>query len=289
MSQFTFKLFPNETYMDMTLVQYGSERCTPNYSYGPAIRNHYLFHYIISGNGTLQSTDSQGKTHFYQLSQGMGFLICPGQVNTYTADSRFPWEYAWLEFDGLKARDILLSTGLSFDSPIYRSNNKELAENMKNEMLAIIENTDKTSLFLIAHLYLFLDLMIRSSFNHAELAGGRLRDLYIREAITFIERNYKNPAITIEDIARFCNLNQSYLGKIFKDSMQQTLQQFLIYFRMNKAAELLRHTSAPVSEVAKLVGYPNQFNFSRAFKNTYGLSPQYWRKENRLITAEKKK
>ena len=73
-----FKLFPNERYMDITLYQYGMEQCSASYSYGPATRNHYLFHYILSGKGTLQSTDTNGKTHLYHLSAGSGFLIYPG-------------------------------------------------------------------------------------------------------------------------------------------------------------------------------------------------------------------
>ncbi|MCI7263010.1 MAG: AraC family transcriptional regulator [Clostridium sp.] len=134
---------------------------------------------------------------------------------------------------------------------------------------------------------LFLDLLIQSSANHRELAEGRLKDFYIREAITFIEQNYPHP-ITVEDIATFCNLNRSYLGKIFRDSMNQTLQQFLIYYRMNRATELLKFTEMSVNEVGRLVGYPNQLHFSRAFKNVFGISPNNWRKENKLVQISNK-
>ena len=278
-----FRLFPNERYMDLTLVQYGREQCSPNHTFGPAIRNHYLFHLILSGKGVLLSNDSHGHTNTYHLSAGMGFLIYPAQVNTYIADETHPWEYAWLEFDGLKAPDIVSSSGLSMDMPIYRSRDKELNERMKEELLSIANSEPHSSLSMIGHLYLFLDLLVSSSFNHTELSAGKLKDLYIREAVTFIEQNYYRSNITVEDIARFCNLNQNYLGKIFKDSMNQTLQHFLIYFRMNKAAEFLKHSNMSVGEISKLVGYQNQLNFSRAFKKIFGLSPAAWRKENQLL------
>lgn len=287
----TFKLFPNERYMDLTLIQYGMEQCPANYSYGPATRNHYLFHYILSGKGKLYSTDSTGISHTYPLSAGAGFMIFPGQINTYTADGDNPWSYCWLEFDGTKANDVLTSTGITIDSPIYHPINNELRDEMKDEMLSIIYSDKQTSLYLIAHLFLFLDALIRSSFNHSTLSAGKLKDLYIREATAFVEQNYQHSSITIKDMASFCNLNQNYLAKIFKESLNQTPQQFLIYYRMNKAAELLRHTLLPISEISKQVGYPNQLNFSRTFKNTFGISPQNWRKENRLIEmpAHKKK
>ncbi len=282
MSNNVFRLFPNERYIDLRLIQYGKEQCTPNYSYGPVTRNHFLFHYILSGKGRLSSTNSHGDTKFYSLSPGMGFLIFPDQINTYTADTNNPWEYMWLEFDGIKCLDILASTGLSFDQPIYHAADKELQNKMRNEMLTIIEQENESSLFLIAHLYLFLDYFVRSSFNHTELTGGNLKDLYIREAVTFLEQNYSH-SITIEDMAKFCNLNQSYLGKIFKQTLNQTPQQFLIYFRMNKAAEFLKHTTMQIGEISKLVGYPNPLNFSRSFKKIFGVSPQHWREENQLL------
>ena len=62
---FKFNVFRNDKNIDLTLFQYGWEQCTPLHSYGPAKRNHYLFHYIFSGKGFLSSTDSTGVTHLY--------------------------------------------------------------------------------------------------------------------------------------------------------------------------------------------------------------------------------
>ena len=49
MSNVLFSVFPNERFVDLGLYQYGWEQCTPLHSYGPYVRNHYLFHYVISG------------------------------------------------------------------------------------------------------------------------------------------------------------------------------------------------------------------------------------------------
>lgn len=280
-----FKLFPNEHYMDLTLYQFGMEQCTPNHSFGPATRNHYLFHYILSGKGKLNSNDKNGETHTYQLSAGSGFLICPDQVNTYIADSTNPWQYCWLEFDGLKCHDALAATGLDFNTPVWHAINKELGEQLKQEMLTIIQSENVSSFFLISHLYLFLDLLIHASFSRKPLVAGKLKDLYIREATTFVRQYYQESSITIKDMADFCNLNQNYLAKIFKELLNQTPQQFLIYYRMNKAMELLKYTTLSVNEISMQVGYQNQLNFSRAFKKVVGCSPQNWRKENRHIDA----
>ena len=106
MSNHLFNIFPNERYMDLTLYQYGWEQCVPAHSYGPASRNHYLFHYIIKGRGVLYSTDDQGQTHIYNLKPDQGFLISPNQVNTYIADRENPWEYAWWNLTGFVLRNF---------------------------------------------------------------------------------------------------------------------------------------------------------------------------------------
>ena len=33
-------------------------------------------------------------------------MIFPGQICTYVADSSLPWKFVWLEFDGLKAKEL---------------------------------------------------------------------------------------------------------------------------------------------------------------------------------------
>jgi AraC-like DNA-binding protein len=282
MERTTYKIFPNEHYMDLTLYQYGSEKCYPAHSFGPAARNHYLFHFILNGKGKLYSTNQDGVDREYHLGKNQGFMSYPGQVMTYIADADDPWEYIWLEFDGLKAKEFVDNAGFSMDRPVYRNSKREYLKPLKDEMLAIIQNGEESSIYQIGHLYLFVDLLMKSSFYYKNMTTGSLKEFYIREAIGFIERNFANP-ITVEDIAGFCNLNRSYLGKLFKEKLKRTPQQFLIYYRMNQAAELLCFTELSVGEIGKAVGYPNQLHFSRAFRNVYDMPPTQWRKEHKKV------
>lgn len=278
-----FSVFPNENFVDLSLYQYGWEHCAPSHSYGPAARNHYLFHYVISGTGLLMSNDSSGRTNTYQIRSGQGFMIFPKQINTYIADEKLPWEYAWVEFDGLKAKESLEMAGLTMDSPIYHPGARDLSLELKNEMLYIAQHSDQSPFHLIGHLYLMLDYLTRSSSKRL-MQTGKIRDFYIKEAISFIEQNFQND-ISVEDIAGFCNLNRSYFGKIFRDTLGKSPQEFLISYRMSKAAELLKLTELSVGDISSAVGYLNQLHFSRAFKKIYGTSPRQWRNENKTVKS----
>ena len=281
MQNLIFSIFPNQNFVDLGLFQFGWERCTPAHSFGPAARNHYLFHFILSGTGTLMADDSKGVTQTYSIKSMQGFMIIPNQITTYVADKQLPWEYVWLEFDGLRVKSLLDTIGLSLDKPVYHARNKSLREDMANEMLYISRHKDESPFHLIGHLYLFLDYLLRSAADEQLEHGSKLREFYIREALTYIEHNFQNE-ITIEDIAGVCGLNRTYFGKIFKEALGKTPQEFLLNYRMLKAAELLKLTSLSIGDVGLAVGYANQMHFSRAFKNNYGISPREWRYQNHI-------
>ena len=118
MKELMFSVFPSENFVDLGLYQFGYEQCKPAHSFGPAVRNHFLFHYIISGTGILMANDSHGVTQTYHVKSGQGFMIFPGQINTYISDEKLPWEYTWIEFDGLRAKETIELSGLSLDNPI---------------------------------------------------------------------------------------------------------------------------------------------------------------------------
>ena len=104
MSNTFFNIFPNENFIDLCMYQFGYEQCDPGHSFGPATRNHYLFHYVLSGTGTLMANNSKGETRTYSVKSGQGFMIFPGQINTYIADEQLPWKYMWIEFDGITCK-----------------------------------------------------------------------------------------------------------------------------------------------------------------------------------------
>ena len=280
MSNIFFNIFPNENFIDLGMYQYGYEQCEPGHSFGPATRNHYLFHYIISGTGTLMADNAKGETQTYSIKSGQGFLIFPGQITTYIADQNLPWEYVWIEFDGLRVKEALDLTELSVNTPVYHSHSKDLREQLMNEMLYIVHHAKESPFHLIGHLYLFLDYLTQSAKSKKLVQSSKMSDYYIKEAINYIEQNFQNN-ITIEDIAAVCGINRSYFGKIFRNSIGRSPQEFLMNYRMVKATELLKLTSLSIAEIGSAVGYENQLHFSRAFKTIYGVSPREWRNQHK--------
>lgn len=280
MDDLSFSVSPNEELLDLRLFQCGWEQCAPLHSFGPYVRNHYLFHYVISGRGFLEASTAKKITRRYDLGPGQGFLILPGQINTYGADQFQPWKYVWLEFDGLRVPEYLTEAGLSAGQPIYRPQTLAQADEVRDAMLYITDHPKASSLRLIGHLCLFLDALIRTSSTRQKPRETQLRDFYIQEAISYMEQNYQQE-VTVEEIANACQLNRSYFSKLFKQKKGCPPQEFLIRLRLSKAADLMRTTKVSIGDISASCGYPNQLHFSRAFKQRYGMSPREWRNQNK--------
>lgn len=76
----------------------------------------------------------------------------------------------------------------------------------------------------------------------------------------------------LEDIAKQFNYSKFYVERRFKEKYGVGLMAYRNEKRMQKAKELLPHSS--VSAVAARLGFSSIYAFSRAFKNRFGVSPK---------------
>lgn len=266
--------FINNNFFDITIYQYGHEACKPRHTFGPAIRNHFLIHYVLSGKGTLVLG-----TTVYTIQKGQAFLIEPNKLIHYSADPEDPWEYMWIEFEGLKAREYVSFAGLSHNSPVYTTKTEEGSKEVCQYLRYIVDHPNAPVPEIMGYTYLFFNALIQHSKNAKILYKNDIREYYIQTTVSFIEEHYMED-ISVENMASTLNLNRSYFSKLFKKMTQKSPQEFLIIYRINKSCELLRSTNMSIAEISVLVGYPNQFHFTRAFKKVMDMPPSEWRKSN---------
>jgi two-component system response regulator YesN len=88
----------------------------------------------------------------------------------------------------------------------------------------------------------------------------------------YVERDYTHA--TLKGAARVVHMNPQYVSRLFKERAGENFHVFLSRVRMEKAAQLLMDGGYLTYEVSAIVGYGNQKNFTRAFKNRFGISPR---------------
>lgn len=259
---------------DLNMYQCGIEDCDPGHDYGPAVRDHFLIHYIRSGKGFFQV---QGKT--YHLCKGQGFLICPGVITYYKADVHDPWHYSWVGFHGLKAESYLLQANLTQENPIFQYGSDDVIKDYLARMVAVKKLADGGETRLLGLLYLFLSKLIEINGTGRYFDSDiNRKEVYIKKAIEFIEMNYSRK-ISITEMAHYIGLDRSYLGSLFKSYLNTSPQEFLLNFRISKACELLKDNYLSVGDVSRSVGYEDTLLFSKVFKKVKGLPPRQFRRQ----------
>ena len=280
---------PNEQFTtDLNIYHCGMEPCKPGHAYGPAVRDHYLFHYILDGKGSFFVNNQH-----YPLQRGQGFLIYPEIITYYEADQSDPWHYVWVGFNGLKVETYLETAGFSQENPILT---KRPGNKLDHHLITLVQTAEEyyntrynygKTLHLQGFLYITIAEIIENGGHHRNAhTSGDLQDVYIRKALEFIKTNYSRP-INVKMIAASLGLSRSYLTCLFKERLKMGPQEYLIQFRVERACDFLRNPLLSIGDVARSVGYNDPLAFSKIFKKVKGLSPSQYR-QNHVLTSKEK-
>lgn len=82
-----------------------------------------------------------------------------------------------------------------------------------------------------------------------------------RMALDYIQKNYMDPNLSLNDICSYLNISTSYFSTIFKEVTGETFTEVLIRTRMEKAKELLENTTMKNYEIAERVGFADAHYF----------------------------
>lgn len=102
-----------------------------------------------------------------------------------------------------------------------------------------------------------------------------------RMAMEYIQKNYMNPDLSLNDICSYLNISTSYFSTIFKEMTGETFTEVLIRTRMEKAKELLENTTMKNYEIAEKVGFSDPHYFGISFKKITGITPTEYAREKR--------
>jgi AraC-like DNA-binding protein len=81
-------------------------------------------------------------------------------------------------------------------------------------------------------------------------------------------------AWSLQELAQVAGMSRSSFAQKFKDKVGKPAMEYLLDWRMLKAADLLATTDKPVGEIAQSIGYESESAFSAAFKRVMGYSPR---------------
>jgi len=240
-------------------------------SRGVSLRSWFI--YVVSGKGTalMERLDYPLiKGSLLTIRPGAEFILSPGKGEKLTY-----YAIGFMYKSGSPGKDA--GDEASLLSGYYRLANTIRIESLLKEMrqLSLNGNPDANPEMKCA----FYNLMtciwkdIRSGLDNLSIYKR------IEKTTAYLYENF-DKEIRMEDLAGMCGVSKEYFIRAFKDYTGTPPCRFIINLRMNKAKEALMTENRKVSEVAALVGYKDEFYFSRLFKKTVGVSPLFYSMKN---------
>ncbi|MFI2618056.1 cupin domain-containing protein [Streptomyces sp. NPDC018584] len=126
---------------------------------------------------------------------------------------------------------------------------------------------------------LLLVYMVRAwAADHASGRGwpAALGDPVVAEALRLLHSS-PEAAWTNDTLASRTGVSRATLTRRFTALVGRAPMTYLTWWRMSRAATLLRDTTAPLEAVARRVGYGSPYALSHAFTRQFGLTPGRYR------------
>ena len=251
---------------DIGMYYCGKRIKTLNHTYGPEIRNYYLFVLINEGRATFFHKSGEMKLKNHDM-----LVMCPGERIHYVANT--PWSIQWVGIYGQTVENYMREISVNGDNPIIHIENY-------HEMSQVLEELYQTSKSRTAYsrckqvelLYKFFSILLE---KNQEQSNYDVAD----SVKTIIDYNFGRE-ITLQEISDTLHLNSAYLSRKFMQKYGIAPKDYLIEKRIAHAKRLLRESDASVMEISASVGYVDQFYFSRIFKKKEGIPPLAYRKKS---------
>lgn len=198
----------------------------------------------------------------YLISPGDCFLQQPGRHYRYYDQPGEPWRYDFLTLEGRVLPEWLPASSHFSATPEIWNLVAEATHAFRKDAVPIAR---------AARLgWTMIELM-----RPPDAVPG-VPDLV--ETLTSIAERRDDVVPTVGQIARDLGMDRTTLYRRFREATGGPIKPWLDKLRMARAEELLRHSNAPIREIAAICGFRDPMYFSRAFRTRHGVPPGQWRK-----------
>lgn len=158
----------------------------------------------------------------------------------------------------------------------FRYAQKALEYGVKNYILKPVKMDELKSVF--------LTLKNELDIENKKMNFIMKEENYYQRIIRIVEQYVKSNIINanLGEAAELVNLSPGYLSILYKKITRKNFSDFILQVRMEKAKGFLSDSKYQIYDIAENLGYKSPKNFSRAFKEYYGLSPREYRKTSGL-------
>lgn len=106
-----------------------------------------------------------------------------------------------------------------------------------------------------------------------------LDELFMQKLVGFMEENYSNPGLRVNDLAEFMNMSRSVFNRKVNGIMGISPIEYIKNYRLNKAKSFIQ-SGMSFSEVAFAVGFSDPGYFGKEFKKAFNQTLTEYKNNN---------
>ncbi len=210
----------------------------------------------------------------YLLNEGDAFFFRPEVPYKAWTETKDGCNFIYILFDvyvgrSLSSTNILQTEGMLLAAQIRNETDIifKCLENYTNNFHFALLHLKSASSFLITKMITELHTIATYVPNskHEKLSN-------LRTVIAYIDENISRD-ITVKELAEIVHMSEKYFITYFKETIGNTPFAYITSTKMKKAYEYIGAEGYSIKHTAELLGYSDQYVFSKAFKRTYGFSP----------------
>lgn len=211
-----------------------------------------------------------------EIGAGMAFLIFPGTWHRYRPDAQTGWWESWVEVQGPVVgrliRDGHLHAARHVMEDAISAGIEELLERM--HLLLLAEQPAPPPLLSAAA----LEMLARCAVGERSAMTSARVDHAVARAVRHLAEHHAE-AVDMEQLARDLGVAYSHFRRAFRRQTGLPPWKYVIQLRLNRARRLLVSGDATLEDIATRVGFGSAFHLSHAFKKSYGIAPDPWRRK----------
>lgn len=199
--------------------------------------------------------------------------------HAYGASSKQPWELYWIRVEG-RPLDRVASLLEIRSQPVIRNFNTRAASLEFERIFHHMTGTRPSEAALVnAAVTAIIALAFEARLSDTDEIRPEL-PMPVQKALEKM-RLYFHTAIRVSDLAALSGMSESHFSRLFKSCIGTSPIDWLRRERINQAKHRLIESEDPVKEIARQVGYSDQFFFSKDFKKMTLLTPTQFRIQER--------
>ncbi|MDQ6479173.1 AraC family transcriptional regulator [Dyadobacter sp. LHD-138] len=254
--------------------------------------NFFELVYIISGTGKQCVNKSTFNYH-----AGHMFLITPEDCHSFDITTtttfcfiRFNDQYIKSNYrdtdisgknERVKKLEFILQNANHQPGCILRQpGDKALVKPMVDSILREYVNRDLYNKELIEQLVNTLIIVVAR--NIAKILPEHVSEGTEQRAVNILQYIHQHifepEKIRTDLISRHFGVSENYLGKYFKKQTGETLQQYVINYKLRMVENRLLHSEMRIGEIAAEMSFTDESHMNKLFKKYKGLTPSDFRK-----------